>query len=67
MENTREAIIDVRFVDDDVCSLKLVRIYKLLSVWEKLNKDKHGLAFYDQRRHFSPFVLSLDWEVVKDT
>ena len=57
LENTTEEIIDVRFGIDDAYSWKPVRMDKLLSVWEKLKKDKHRLAFYDQRRHVSPFVL----------
>ena len=60
-----EAIIDVRFGDDDVYSWKPSILGKLLSGWEKLKKDKHGQVCYDQRRHFSPFVLSVDGRVFK--
>ena len=49
LESMMEAIIDVRFGDDDAYSWKPVRMDKLLSVWEKLKKDKHRMAFYDQR------------------
>ena len=57
-----EAIIDVRFEDTDVDSQKPVRMDKFFAGWEKLNKDKHGKACYcyDQRRHLSPFNLSMD-------
>ena len=60
-----EAIIDVRFWDNDTYSWKPVRIDKSLSGWEKLKKDKHGQACYNQRRHFYPFSFSVDGEVVK--
>ena len=33
---------------------------KLLAGWEKTKKDKDGQAYYDQRRHFSPFFLLVD-------
>ena len=48
-------IIDVRFADDNAYSWNPVRMDKLFSGWEKLNKDKNGQACYDQRRHFYPF------------
>ena len=33
---------------------------KLLAFWENENRDKHDEHCHDQRKHFSPFVLSLD-------
>ena len=31
-----------------------------LARWEKIKKDKHSKHYHDQRKHFSPFVLSVD-------
>ena len=33
---------------------------KLLYLWEKENKDKHGKHFHEKWKHFYPFVLSVD-------
>ena len=60
-----EEIIDVRFGDDDAYSWKPLRMNKLLSGWEKINKDKHGQAYCNKRRKFYQFVLSVDGEVFK--
>ena len=32
----------------------------ILALWETIKKDNHGKHYYDQRKHFSPFVLSVD-------
>ena len=32
----------------------------LLAWWETIKKDKHGKHCHDQRKHFSPFVFSVD-------
>ena len=39
---------------------------ELLAGWEKLKKDKHGQDCYNQRRHFSLFVLSVDGMMGKE-
>ena len=39
---------------------------KLLSVWEKTKKYKHGKVCYNQWSHFSPFVLSVDGVMGKE-
>ena len=31
-----------------------------MDCWETTTKDKHGKHCNDQRKHFSPFVLSAD-------
>ena len=64
-ESQMKKILDVRFADDDTYSWNPVRMDKILSGWEKLKKDKNGQACYDQRRKFSPFVLSVYGEAVK--
>ena len=51
-ESQMKEIIDVRFADDDTYSWNPVIMDKLLSGWEKLNKDKHGQACYYQGRNF---------------
>ena len=55
-----ESIIVVRFRDSDAGYWKPVVVDKLLAGWEKLKKENHGQVCYDQRRIFSPFVLSVD-------
>ena len=32
----------------------------LLYRWGKINKDKDGKHYHNQRKHFSPFFLSVD-------
>ena len=39
---------------------------KLLAGWDKIKKDKHGQAFYNQRKNISPFVLSVDGMMGKE-
>ena len=57
-ESQTEATIYVRFEDADADSWKPVRMDELLAGWEKLNKDKHGQACYDQMSFFSIFPIS---------
>ena len=47
LESQTEGIIDVRFVDADAETWKLVRMYKFLAGREKIKKYKHGQACYD--------------------
>ena len=55
-----EAIIDIRFGDADTDSCKPFIMDKLLEGWKKRKKYRHGKAYYEQRRHFYPFVISVD-------
>ena len=34
--------------------------------WEKIKKDKHGKRCHNQRKHFSPFVLSVEGMVGRE-
>ena len=65
-ESQTEAIIDVRFRNADTDSRNPVIMDKLLAGWEKLKKYKHGQDCYNQRRHFSLFVLSVDGMMGKE-
>ena len=65
-ESYTEAMIDVRFRDAGAETWKPVRMDKLLEGWEKTNKDKHGQAWYNQRRHFSLFVLLVNGMMGKE-
>ena len=40
---------------------------KLLASWEKENKYKHVKHFHEQWKHFSPFVLSVDGMLRKES
>ena len=39
---------------------------KLLDQWEKINREKYGQHFYDQRKHFSLFSLLVDGVMGKE-
>ena len=65
-ENQTEVIIGVKFGDAEADSWKPVRMDKLLEGWEKINKDKHGQACYNQGGWFSLFVLSVDGMMGKE-
>ena len=62
----KEAIIKVRFGDTDAGTCKPEGMDTLLARWEKINKDKHGQHCYDQRKHFSLFVLLVDVMIGKE-
>ena len=55
-----DSIIDVKLCDADADSYKYEPMIALLSRWETIKKDKHGKQFHEQRKQFSPFVLSFD-------
>lgn len=55
-----ECIIDVRITDLDAASACSRDSHKVLESHEKAKKRKYLQACLDQRRHFSPFVLSTD-------
>ena len=54
------AIINVNLGDSDANTYKYEPMISLLSRWEKIKKYKHGKHYHDQRKYFSPFVLSVD-------
>ena len=54
-----DSIIDVKSSDADADSYIFDSITALLYRWDKIKKDKHGKNFHGQRKHFSPFVLSV--------
>ena len=55
-----DAIIDVKLRDADADTYKYRPMTKPLARWENIKKDKQGKHCNDQRKHFSPFVLSVD-------
>ena len=55
-----EATIDVKLGNDDRDSYKYEPMAALLDRWETIKKDKHGKHYNDQRKHFSPFIISVD-------
>ena len=55
-----KAIIDVKLGDVGVDTYKCEPMTALLTWWEIISKDKHGKHCNNQRKHFSPFVLSVD-------
>ena len=55
-----DAIIDVKLVDADTYTYKYKPMTSLLSRWENIKKDKHSKHCHNQRKHFSPFVFSVD-------
>ena len=55
-----DAIIDVKLGDADADTYKYEPITSLLSRWEKIKKDKNGKNCHYQRKHFLPFVFSVD-------
>ena len=55
-----DAIIVVKLVDADADTYKYEPMTSLLARWENIKKDKHGKHCHDQRKHFLPFVLSVD-------
>ena len=61
-----KAIIVVRIGDADTDTWKSEGMDKMLNWRKKTKKDKHGQACYNQRKHFSPFVLSVDGTMGKE-
>ena len=55
-----DAIIDVKLDDTDSYSYEYEPMTALLARWETIKKEKHGKHCHDQRKHFSPFVLSVE-------
>ena len=62
-----DAIIDVRNGDADADSYKYEPVTALLARWETIKKDNHNKHCHDQLKHFSPFVLSVDGILGKES
>ena len=54
------AIIYVKLGDADANTYRFEPMVTLMARWEKMKKDKHGKHCHEQRKHFSPFALSVD-------
>ena len=61
-----DAIIDVKLGDADVNTYKYKPIESLLARWENIKKEKHGKNCHDQRKYFSPFVLSVEGVLARE-
>ena len=55
-----KSINDVKLGDADADSYKYEPMSEFLAQWEMIKNDKHGNHCHDQRKNFSPFVLSVD-------
>ena len=55
-----DAIIDVKLEDADADRYRYKPMTSLLAKWEKIKKDKHGKNCNNQQKKKSPFVLSVD-------
>ena len=55
-----DAIIYVKLGDNAADVYKYEPMAALLARWETIKKDKHGKNYHDQRKCFSPFFLSVD-------
>ena len=62
-----EAIIDVKIGDADTDSYRFEPMVNLLTWWEKINKDNHSKHCHDQRNYFSPFFLSVNGMLGKES
>ena len=54
------AIIDVKLGETDTDTYKYKPMTSLLARWENIKKDKNSKHWHNQRKHFSPFVISVD-------
>jgi hypothetical protein len=59
-QNGTDCILDVRITDTDAASYRHKDPKKVLEQHEREKKKKYLQACLDQRRHFSPFVVSTD-------
>ena len=55
-----DCVIDVRVTDSDSCSQRHMDVPKVLLKHERAKKSQYLLPCLEQRRHFSPFVCSVD-------
>ena len=65
--NGTDCIIDVRITDVDAKSQRSRPSHKVLDAHEKEKKKKYLGACLEQRRHFSPFVVSTDGLIGKES
>ena len=54
-----DTIIDITLIEDDTYTYRFEPMEDLLARWEKIKKDKHGMNRHNQRKHISPFFLSI--------
>ena len=55
-----DAIIDVKLGDTDADTYTYEPMTSLLTRWKNIKKDKHLKHCHNQRKHFPPFVISVD-------
>ena len=55
-----ESIIDLKLGDSEADAYKYESIVALLAWWETIKNNNNGKHCNDQRKHFSPFVISVD-------
>ena len=55
-----DSIVDVKLGDADADTYKYEPMTALLARYENIKKDKHIKNCHNQRKHFSPCVLSVD-------
>ena len=61
-----DAIIDVKLGDSDVDTYKYYPMTALLVRWETIKNNNHDEHCHNQRKIFSPFVLSVDGMLVRE-
>ena len=59
-------IIDTRFGDAEADTYKHKPMDKILFHWNNQNKYKHSNHCHEQRKYFSPFILSVDGMLRKE-
>ena len=62
-----DGIIDVKIGYVDTDTYKYDPMTSLLARWENIKKDNHGNHCHNQRKQFSPFVLSVDIMLWRET
>ena len=62
-----DAIIGVKLGYADAYTYKYEPMTSLLARWENIKKDKHGKRCNEQYKHFSPFVLSVDGMIGRES
>ena len=55
-----KSIIEFKLGDTEADSYKYEPMSALLARWEMIKTDNHGKHCHNQRKKFSPFVLSVD-------
>ena len=54
-------IINIKISNTDTDNYRFYPMENLLDYLEKMKKDKHSDNFHEKRKHFSPFVISVDY------